>query len=253
VLYALAQRRGAARIAAAVLAVPLAVAAVGTVHEVARIQPRDYAALEHQLGDVLRRGSVSGEASAELRAQVSGVKLVPDPVGVKDLSAVIDDPTANRGRDNEISAFLRTYRSRLVLHKVDFLRVYLTPSRAAARRLGALSAAARAAPPPTPTGRRAAKIKRCLERAGLEVAIKGGSGTGVAMHAPLSQGNQAVVVVDSSAEAAARSAHSLGEWLGTAGGGAEARGSLVVGYLWPPPAAEARGVDTCTGSGHRIR
>ena len=205
----------------------------------------------------MRAGSVAAAGSGELRAEVPGIRLTDDPVGVKDLTAVIDDPTANRRRGNPIDAYLSEFGSRLTLHRIDFLRVYLTPSAEAARRLAAASAAARAAIPQTAAGRNASKVRRCLGRAGLKATtqkdspkgvalVKPGSGGGIAMHAPLSQGNELVLVAYASTESARRSAGSLRTLLASVGGSAEAHGSLVVGYVRPPSTAEARLVEACT-------
>ena len=225
VLYTLVRRGGGARLAAAALGVPLVVAAAGTVYDVARLEPRDYAVVEGEFGDALRRGTVAAQATAEMRAQVPGARLVTDPVSVADLSAVIADPTAGRHRGDPITTFVRTYRTQLVLHKVDFLDVYVT--RSPAERPGASrryrSPGARHCREPH-AGRTAASIEHCLARTGLEVShvpasgsekalIRPSSGTGVKLHAPLSGGSQAIVVVEESVAAASQAIKNLRELL----------------------------------------
>jgi 4-amino-4-deoxy-L-arabinose transferase-like glycosyltransferase len=140
VIYALLRRTGPVRLLGAALAVPLAIAGVGTVIDVSSIKPRDYAAAAHDLRPQLRSGSVitwEGEVFKVLQAELPGVKGGVDPRGVTDLAAIIVDPTTSTRRPNEaISTYLREHRGDFVLRRVDFLRVYLPRSRAVARRLG---------------------------------------------------------------------------------------------------------------------
>jgi hypothetical protein len=140
VLSALAARGRIARVGAAAIAVPLVVAAVGTVRDVAQAGPRDFTAAARELGPTLRSGAVvtwGFEASNIMRSVLPGATVVLSPEGVKDVSAIVVDPAiATRRPSVAITAYLRANRGRLVLRRIDRLRVYLPRDRRVARRLG---------------------------------------------------------------------------------------------------------------------
>jgi 4-amino-4-deoxy-L-arabinose transferase-like glycosyltransferase len=137
VLSTLAARGRLARIGAAALAVPLVVAAVGTVRDLSQTGARDFAAVAEQLGPRLRQGVVVTwglEASHIMRAELPNAAVALDPTEVKDISAIVVDPAVSTRRPNpNLSSYLRTHRDELVLRKMDRLRVYL-PRREESRR-----------------------------------------------------------------------------------------------------------------------
>jgi Dolichyl-phosphate-mannose-protein mannosyltransferase len=126
VLFQLARRGTPTRVVAAVLSVPLAIAAFGTIRDVGRLETRDYAALEHQVGDRLRAGTVAGSFGYDLLANVPGLEVARDPGDVEDLSGIIDDSSfSSRFPSPRVEAFVRAHRSELVLRRFDFIDVYL--------------------------------------------------------------------------------------------------------------------------------
>jgi 4-amino-4-deoxy-L-arabinose transferase-like glycosyltransferase len=136
VLVALARRGRPAQLAAAALAVPLVVAGLGTVRDVGRVRARDYAAVADRLGPRLRSGAVVTwglEASNVMRAEAPYLPVTLTPVGQPNVSAVIVDPAiASRRPSPPITDYLRAHRDRLVMRRVDRLRVYLPRGSAAA-------------------------------------------------------------------------------------------------------------------------
>jgi hypothetical protein len=138
VLSALAARGRIARVGAAALAVPLVVAAVGTVRDVAQAGPRDFTAAARELGPTMRSGAVvtwGFEANNIMRSVLPGATVVLNPDGVENISAIVVDPAvATRRPSQPISAYLRANRDRLVLRRFNRLRVYLPRDPRGARR-----------------------------------------------------------------------------------------------------------------------
>jgi 4-amino-4-deoxy-L-arabinose transferase-like glycosyltransferase len=137
VLSALATRGRIARLGAAALAVPLVVAAAGTVRDVAQAGPRDFTAAARELGPTLRSGSVvtwGFEANNIMRSVLPGATILLSPKGVKDISAIVVDPAISTRRPSvPNAAYLRANRERLVLRRFDRLRVYLPRDRTTRR------------------------------------------------------------------------------------------------------------------------
>ena len=133
-LYELSRRAIPYRVVAALALCPLVFAAAGTVRDVASLAPRDYTALERELGDRLG-GEVVITNTFDFGFNLPGVPVTFDPAAVPGLAAVVDDTTVSSRRPNpRIANFVRRHRSKLDLHRVDFLRVYLPRSPAEARR-----------------------------------------------------------------------------------------------------------------------
>jgi Dolichyl-phosphate-mannose-protein mannosyltransferase len=240
VLYELARRGMATRALAAVLAIPLALAALATVRDVARVEPGDYAALKRALGDRLRGKTVVGWYSTELVVNVPGVKLAGDPTQVTDLGAIVDDASlSSRFSAPRITAFIRNHRSDLVLRRFDFVDVYLPRSAAARRRLIVDSDVRDA------TSRRASTIWRCLGRRGLRARVRPRAGASVAADISLRNGTRAVVSVEPTRSAAARTARAMGIYMEQSGGSASALGMVAVGYVEPARRSDVRDIETC--------
>jgi 4-amino-4-deoxy-L-arabinose transferase-like glycosyltransferase len=139
VLSALAARGRFARVGASALAVPLVVASVGTVRDVAQAGPQDFTAAASELGPTLRSGAVvtwGFETNNIMRSVLPGATVVLSPEGVENISAIVVDPAvATRRPSQPISAYLRANRDRLVLRRFDRLRIYLPRDRTGVRRL----------------------------------------------------------------------------------------------------------------------
>ncbi len=136
VLAALIARGRVGRVAAIAIALPLVVAALGTVRDVANVRERDFAAAARELGPRMRSGAVVTwglEASNILRSELPGATVVLTPDGTPNISAIVVDPTISTRRPSkEISDYLREHRRDLELRRVDRLRIYLPRNRAAA-------------------------------------------------------------------------------------------------------------------------
>jgi 4-amino-4-deoxy-L-arabinose transferase-like glycosyltransferase len=128
-LGAAVERRGLYRVAAALVAVPLMVAAVGTVADVAGTGAQDYKRAAQKFAPTLRDGPVVTwglEAGHVMRNELPGMQSLLDPEGLTRVSPVVVDPAISERRPAPaIEAYLRRHRSRLELRRVDRLRVYL--------------------------------------------------------------------------------------------------------------------------------
>ena len=128
-LAAAVRRGGPLRAGAAVVAVPLLVAALGTVRDVATIEPEDYKRVARDYEPQLRDGAVVTwglEAGHVLRNELPGIQVLLDPEGLTRVSPVVVDPAiAQRRRAPGISAYLRRNRGELTLRHIDRLRLYL--------------------------------------------------------------------------------------------------------------------------------
>jgi Dolichyl-phosphate-mannose-protein mannosyltransferase len=244
VLYALSRRSGPARVAAAVLAIPLVLVAAGTVQDVARLEPRDYVVLEREFGDRLRAGTVVSPNFWDFPANVSGAKVTTDPTGVGELAAVVDDSTfSSRWPTPEVTSFVRRHRSLLSVRQIDFLRVYLPRSPAAARRLAIRSEAERPELTHSPAGRRARALLGCLGRAGLAARITLHSPAKATVDARLRDENVAIVAVEPSQAAAVRTARAIAAYIRASRGSATAKGTVV--YRGRPPPTYVHRVESC--------
>ena len=250
VIHALATRGSAARIGAAALAVPLLVAGVGVVSDVARIKPRDYAAVA-EMAHSLRPGPLVTwdlDSFQALRAEEPGRPVTFDPRGKTAPAAIIVDPASSGRRANPtITAYVHDNRADLRLEKVDRLNVYVPRSEAAGRRLDAASSK----PPPVNAG--VVAIRRCLSAGGLQPAVAaevpGARSQGV--KAKLSGGNAANLWVYRSSSRAAVDARAIDGFLSRGGGSAEVAGHVVVGYTLRPAAGDARRILACAARGDR--
>ena len=250
VIHALIVRGGLARVAAAALVIPLLVAGLGVVRDVARIKKRDYAAVA-ALAPGLRPGPLVTwdlDSYTALGAEGSGRTVTFDPRGDSAPAAIIVDPASSGRRANPtIVAYIRDNRRDLRLMDVDRLHVYVPRSDAAARRLAAASAKRE------PVNPGVVAIRRCLVAQGLEPsvpsAIPGAPSQGV--KAALSGSNRGNFWVYRSTAQAEKDARAIDGFLSRGGGSATARGHVVVGYSTAPTAAERELLEACADRAER--
>jgi hypothetical protein len=250
VLHALLVRGGVARIGALVLLVPLAVAAVGVLWDVAHIERRDYAAVA-ALAPGLRPGPIVTwdlDSYTAMSAEDPGRQVTFDPRGDSAPAAIIVDPASSDRRRNEtIIAYLRDNRADLRRTEVDRLRVYVPVDDGAARRLAAASRKRE------PVNRGVVAIRRCLSRQGLTptvpTPIPGAPSQGV--KAELSGSNRGNFWVYGSVARAHGDARAIDAFLARGGGRAAAHGRVVVGYSRAPTSAEQRLLESCADRGER--
>jgi hypothetical protein len=241
VLYQLARRGVRGQAVAAVLAIPLALAAIGTVRDVARLEPRDYALVERDLGDRLRAGTVAGSLGPDLLSNVPGLRVGAHPAQIDDLSGVIDDTTvSSRFPAPELRAFVRAHRSELERRTFDFVDVYVPRSAAARRTLAAESTRSS-----TPTITRAEAIQRCLEDEGLAVRVRDRAAASVTADVTLPGGTRAVVAVERSGRAAARTARRMTARVRPGGRTSVNLGSVAVGYTNRVVSAQRKPLEAC--------
>ncbi len=129
VLAELVRRGGLWRGAAALIAVPFVLLALGTIRDVVTDEPKDYAAVAEQLGPELSDGVVvtSGlEAGRVLKNELPSSKIAFDPTGVDRLSGIVVDRAIDERRPvPAIAAYIREHRGELTLRKIDRIEVYL--------------------------------------------------------------------------------------------------------------------------------
>jgi 4-amino-4-deoxy-L-arabinose transferase-like glycosyltransferase len=122
-------RGGLLRLGAAAVAVPFVIAAVGTVADVATVEPEDYKRTAQEFEPQLRQGAVVTwglESGHVMRNELPGMETLLDPEGLTRVVPVIVDPAiAQRRPQPRITAYIRRHRDALELHRVDRLRVYL--------------------------------------------------------------------------------------------------------------------------------
>lgn len=128
-LAAALERGGVTRIAAALVAVPLVVAAIGTVADVAGTGPEDYKRAAEEFRPQLRDGAVVTwglEAGHVMKNELPGLQTLLDPEGLTRVSPVVVDPAISQRRPAPgIEAYLLRHRRQLEVHRVNRLRVYL--------------------------------------------------------------------------------------------------------------------------------
>jgi hypothetical protein len=250
VIHALVVRGGAARVAAAALTIPLLVAGLGVVRDVARIKKRDYAAVA-ALAPSLRPGPLVTwdlDSYTALGAEGSGRAVTFDPRGDSAPAAIIVDPASSgRRRNPTIIAYVRDNRRDLRRLEVDRLHVYVPRDAAAARRLAVASRKRE------PVNAGVVAIRACLAAQGLEpsvpAAIPGAPSQGV--KAALSGTNRGNFWVYRSGAQAVEDARAIDGFLSRGGGSARARGRVVLGYSQAPTAAERDLLETCADRGER--
>jgi hypothetical protein len=249
VIAELVRRSSPTRAAAAALTIPLAIVGVGTIGDVARLEPRDYAAVAQRIRARVSTGTVAVWGDTRpLSTYVRGASYVSNPIWVKDLSAIVVDPThSTRLPNREVAEYVRVHRRDLVRHQFDFLRVYVPRSPAVARRLG------RSLPPlslAVADPRRRVKVRktmRCMAKGGLEPSIRAPIAPAVAIiGVPLRSGNNSVVFQYESRAAARREGPGIDRYFAKAtGGAAHARKGAVVAFVHEPSAREVRDVESC--------
>jgi len=138
VLAALVARGGLMRWAAAAIAVPLVIAGLGTIRDVATNGPQDYAAVALEVGPELSDGVVLTwglEAGRILKNELPASQIAFDPQAVQKVSGVLVDPAISSRRPSPgIAQYLRDHRDELVLRKIGRIEVYLPRDSAAAER-----------------------------------------------------------------------------------------------------------------------
>jgi 4-amino-4-deoxy-L-arabinose transferase-like glycosyltransferase len=138
VLAALVKRGGSARVAAALIAVPLVLVALGTIRDVAREKPEDYAAVGREFVPQLGHGVTVTwglEAGRVLKNELPASQVAFNPGQLPEISGiVVDRAISTRRPAPAIAGYLRRHRRELVRRDVDRLEVYLPRSSATGKR-----------------------------------------------------------------------------------------------------------------------
>ncbi|MBA2631100.1 MAG: glycosyltransferase family 39 protein [Thermoleophilaceae bacterium] len=253
VIGALARRGIPLRVAAALIVLPLAVAAVGVVREVARIDTRDYAAVAESFGPGGPAGPVVTwdlDSFTAMRAELPRGDVTFDPRGQEAPAAIIVDPASSDRRSNPtITAYVRANRSDLRELAVDRLLVYVPRSAAARQRLAAASRKA----PAVDAG--VISISRCLRSRGLDPSVASPSpGTpSQGVKTLLPGGSGANIWVYRTVERAREDGRAIDGFLQRGGGRAVVDGRVVVGYAKEPSSGDAERVEACAGRAARVR